>query len=121
MGMRTKQLCPRSLLVGVTAGVLSVLLGVGVAHADCGRGSYEDAKADAYEGTRRGLRCEVIEALNGTFESQCDEIASPDTSAACDAFVDATYPASLGLDSESRYYLYEACMTIAFHTDAVHQ
>ena len=113
-----KAIHPKSLLLGCAAGVLSVLLGMGVAHADCGRGSYEDAHADAVEGERRGMRCEVIEARNGTFEAQCDEIAHADYSAACDAFVDSTYPAR-SVDSEERYYLYEACMTIAIHTDAV--
>lgn len=70
----------KSLLVGAVAGVLSVLVGVGVAKADCdygqafGAGSYSQARADADAcDTNYG---EVVR-VRGGFEAYCvpDDVA----------------------------------------------
>lgn len=114
--------CPKSLVVGAVAGLLAMLVGEGLARAesvdreDIVR-SQTEAYADLAEGEARGYRCELIQLADGRVEAQCDEQASRDESAACDAFVDATYSADV--DSETRYHMYEACMVVALHTGAV--
>lgn len=109
--------CSKSLLVGALSGVLSLLVGAGVAHAadreDIVR-SEQAALVDVSEGTARGYDCETVRLEDGTFEAQCDEVAHRDESAACDAFVDATYDSTI--DPEDRHFSYEACMVIALHT-----
>jgi hypothetical protein len=100
------------LLTCALSGAL-LLLG-SVAHAECDQGTREAAMWDAAEGEARGYTCEVIRLENDTYEAQCDETAHADETAACDAFVDATYSADVG--SEDRHMDYEACMTIALHT-----
>ena len=101
------RICAKSLLVGALSGVLSMVLGCAVAHAECSQGSREVAAWDAYEGTQRGLRCEVIELENGAYEAQCDDPAD-ESVRACEAF-----SADYGPDVDMAY---EACMTVALHT-----
>lgn len=100
-------------LVGTLSGVLCLLAASQSAFADCDGGSLQAAQWDAYEGSQRGLRCEVIRLENESYEAQCDD-PRDSAVAACDAFVDATYGPDV--DSETRYVTYEACMTIALHT-----
>lgn len=107
----------KAYILGAALGIASTLIGVSAAHACPLIDNYEEASRDAAEGNARGYRCEVIRLADETYEAQCDEVAFAEESAACDAFVDATYPPSV--DSESRYMAYEACMTIAVHTGAV--
>ncbi len=106
----------KCLILGAVCAIAAVLAGEGLAHAadqeDITR-SEQAALDDSFEGTARGLDCEVIRLADGTFEAQCDD-PSDRAVIACDAFVDATYTAEV--DSETRHYMYEACMTIALHT-----
>lgn len=104
------------LLVSALSGVLCLLSASQSAFADCDGGSLQAAQWAAYEGSQRGLRCEVIRLENESYEAQCDDPAD-ESVRACDAFVDTTYGPDV--DSESRYVVYEACMTIALHTPGV--
>lgn len=57
--------------------------------------------------------CETIVLENNTVITQCDEIAFPEESEACNAF-SSDYGTDIAM-------AYEACMVIAIHTpDAVH-
>ncbi len=94
------------LLVSALSGVLCLLGGAQSAFADCDGGSLQAAQWDAYEGSQRGLRCEVIRTENDTYEAQCDD-PTDESVRACEAF-SHTYT-----DSDM---VYEACMTIALHT-----
>lgn len=112
----------KSLVIGAVLGMVGVLAGTGLAHAECDAGSYQAAKADAAEGNRRGDRCEVIELENGTFEAQCDTEAFPEETQACEDWVetalDCTDLSPLACDT-AMGQMYEACMVIAIHTGAV--
>lgn len=112
----------KAVVLGGLVALLGVVAGEGIARADCDRGSYATAQADAFEGELRGMNCEVIELENGTFEAQCDEVAFPDESEACSAWVEGFDGQDLGPDAAATYAsMYEACMTIAIHTPgAVH-
>lgn len=96
------------LLVSALSGVLCLLGGAQSAFADCDGGSLQVALWDAYEGSQRGLRCEVIRLENGSYEAQCDDMSDPEV-AACEAF---SYMYVVG----DRDMAYEACMTNALHT-----
>lgn len=107
----------KSLIVGAVAGVLSVLVGIGCAHAAVLDQedvviSEQAAIQDAAEGEARGYTCEVIRLADGGLEAQCDEVSSAIESDACGDFVDSTY----NLDQAGMTAMYEACMTIALHT-----
>jgi len=101
-------MCPKSFAVGAFSAVLAFLSGVGLAHAECDRGSRESAGWDAAEGAVRGYRCEVIELENGYFEAQCDDPSDPEV-VACEAFA-----AMYGVGDQDAAY--EDCMTVALHT-----
>jgi hypothetical protein len=106
----------------VFAAVLVAVLGfAGSAVASTDREDIVRSQTEAYsdlaEGEARGYRCELIALEDGRVEAQCDETTSQKLSAACDAFVDATYDASVG--SDDRHMAYEACMVIGLHTGAV--
>lgn len=98
-------------------GLVSVLVST-QAFADCDRDlegtSYSTAMVDVLEGAGRGYNCEVIQLQDGSFEAQCDEVASPVESRACSGWA-----YGFGLGDDDTDGMYEACMVIALHTGAV--